>query len=264
MNENILHELSQPFPVDQIEWQVDRLSQDQTKALAVPSVTLRAYLNRLDQVCGLAWSVTYTPWGERLVCHLTIHGVTRSSTGELDSQPARPERASALAETQAFKRACVLFGLGRDLETLPSAWVDYNPATQQFTAAAQTHLASLLGQPSPPTPLASQPTQAPPLDKQTLHQEETPAQAEAEPPPAINAETVLATLRTVFNEAGHDLYGEQWVQVSKHNIERITGGQGQSANDLSEEQLQKLIDGMRQLKRKRQGKKATEEATSSA
>jgi len=73
---------------------------------------------------------------------------------------------------------------------------------------------------------------------------------------ANDADTALAALRTVFDEAGQALYGEQWAQVSKHNIERITGGQGQLDSDLAEEQLQKLIDGMRQLKRRRQAKQA--------
>ena len=71
------------------------------------------YQNRLDEVCGLAWSVTYTPWGERVICHLTINGITRSSTGEADSNAEKSEIAGTAAEAQAFKRACSMFGLGR-------------------------------------------------------------------------------------------------------------------------------------------------------
>ncbi len=278
MDENLLLELSQPFPPSQIEWQVGRISQDQTKALALAAAPLRAYLNRLDAVCGLAWSVTYTPWAgahwARLVCHLTIHGVTRSSTGEPDSQSVRNECGGTAAEAQAFKRACALFGLGRDLDTLPSAWVEYDPATQQFTAAAQAHLASLLGQPPPVMPEGqSAPAgkvepegkraQAAKPNSTTLDHRQPLAQDRVAPVPASHADAALEALRTLFDEAGHDLYGEQWAQVSQHNIARITGRQGQQVVDLTEEQLQKLIDGMRQLKQKRMGKSSEASATPS-
>ena len=275
MNDNLLGELRQPFLPSQITWQVGQISQDRNKAQAQATVELRDYLNRLDDVCGLAWSVTYTPWAgahtARLICQLTIHGVTRSSTGELDNQPVQSERTDS-AEAQAFKQACALFGLGRDLDTLPSPWVEYDPVTQQFTAAAQAYLANLLGQPTQPVMAQAQPEpegkvepkgkvepevkpepEARP-DSTRLDDEQPETQAVPESAQATPVDTALAALRTVFDEAGQALYGEQWAQVSKHNIERITGGQGQFVSDLTEEQLQKLIDGMRQLKRRRQTK----------
>ena len=58
MNDNLLVELRQPFLPSQITWQVGQISQDQSRAQAQATVALRAYLNRLDEVCGLAWSVT--------------------------------------------------------------------------------------------------------------------------------------------------------------------------------------------------------------
>lgn len=279
MDDDLLVELRQPFLPSQITWQVGQISQDQSRAQAQATVALRAYLNRLDEVCGLAWSVTYTPWADahraRLICHLTIQGVTRSSTGEADGQPARNE-SSGSAEAQAFKQACALFGLGRDLDTLPSPWVAYEPATQQFTAAAQAYLANLLGQPTQPVMAQEQPEpeakaesevkvelEAKP-DSTPITDRQPVPQAIAEPTQASHTDTALAALRTVFDEAGQALYGEQWAQVSKHNIERITGGQGQLVSDLSEEQLQKLIDGMHQLKRRRQAKQAEAGTTPSA
>jgi len=277
MDDDLLVELRQPFLPSQIIWQVGRISQDQSKAQAQATVALRAYLNRLDEVCGLAWSVTYTPWADadkaRLICHLTIQGVTRSSTGEADGQPARNE-SSGSAEAQAFKQACALFGLGRDLDTLPSPWVEYDPVTQQFTAAAQAYLANLLGQPTQPVMKEELPEPegkvAPEVkpgpevklepkakpDSTSITDRQPVPQAIAEPTQASHTDTALAALRIVFDEAGQALYGEQWAQVSKHNIERITGGQGQLVSDLTEEQLQKLIDGMHQLKRRRQAKQA--------
>ena len=57
------------------------------RALALAYADLRAYMNRLDEVCGADWSVEYEPWGDnRIICRLTIGGVTRSSTGESDKE----------------------------------------------------------------------------------------------------------------------------------------------------------------------------------
>ena len=254
MDDNLLVELRQPFLPSQITWQVVRISQDQNKAQAQATVGLRDYLNRLDDVCGLAWSVTYTPWAgahtARLICQLTIHGVTRSSTGELDNQPVQSERTDS-AEAQAFKQACALFGLGRDLDTLPSPWVEYDPVTQQFTAAAQAYLANLLGQPTQPVMAQAQaepegkvepkgkvepevkPEPEARPDSTMLDDRQPETQAVPESAQAAPVDTTLAALRTVFDEAGQALYGEQWAQVSKHNIERITGGQGQLISDLT-------------------------------
>ena len=104
------------------------------------------YQNRLDEVCGINWSVTYTPWGDRIVCHLTIEGITRSSSGEPDSQSERSEIAGTTAEAQAFKRACAMFGLGRYLYNLPSVWVEYDPTTKQFTDKAKAKLEGIIVQ----------------------------------------------------------------------------------------------------------------------
>lgn len=38
------------------------------------------------------WSVSYTPWGERIICHLTLKGITRSGVGT-DSRSAFREAA---------------------------------------------------------------------------------------------------------------------------------------------------------------------------
>lgn len=57
MNE-ILQELRKPFHPSHVTWKPGSVNKDQTKALALAYADLRAYQNRLDEVCGLAWSVT--------------------------------------------------------------------------------------------------------------------------------------------------------------------------------------------------------------
>jgi len=228
--ETPLQELKKPFHPSHITWKPGVMSKDQTRALALPYADLRAYQNRLDEVCGMDWAVTYTPWGERLVCNLTIHGVTRSSTGEADSQAERSEISGTAAEAQAFKRACTMFGLGRYLYQLPSVWVDYDVTTKQFTAQAKAKLEGVIV-------LHYQRA----MDDVT---EDSAAEEETE-------DETLVALHQQFNALGQELYGEEWEQTSRHNVARITDGESNDPDDLSAEQLERLIEGMRQLKRQR-------------
>jgi len=236
MNE-ILEQLRKPFHPSHVTWKPGSVNKDQTKALALAYGDLRAYQNRLDDACGIDWSVTYTPWGDRIVCHLTIQGITRSSTGEPDSQAEGSEIAGTSAEAQAFKRACAMFGLGRYLYQLPTVWVEYDPEKKQFTDRAKARLEGIVVQ-------HYRRTMEPKDEIAELFQNGDGAQAQTQ---AMATEAQL----TEFNELGAQLYAEQWAQVSQHNVERITGGDATAATALTDDQIQKLIDGMKRLQSKR-------------
>ncbi len=274
MNE-ILTELSEPFHPSRITWRPGALSEKKEKALALAYADLRAYQDRLDTVCGLDWSVSYTPWGERIICHLTISGITRSSTGEPDSEAERSEIAGTAAEAQAFKRACAMFGMGRYLYNLPTVWDDYDAEHKRFTDKAKMRLNGIVvnhyqrflnGQS---------------VEEQALEDNEEPTVALAEVAaaeavvaadageqgankPVVQAERGKANarqrpqqhvenpLRQKLNELGVELYGSQWEQVRAHNVRRLTGQADSPAGSLTEEQLQKLIGGLEKLKEQRQ------------
>lgn len=143
--EDLLAQLAQPFHPSAIEWKPGTVKGE--RALALAYADLRAYMERLDEVCGLDWSVEYQPWGDsRIVARLTIGGVTRSSTGEPDATDQKNGMAGSVAEAMAFKRACAMFGLGRYLYNLPTVWADFDPATKQFTAQAKAKLTGILVQ----------------------------------------------------------------------------------------------------------------------
>jgi hypothetical protein len=254
---DILAELKKPFHPTDVYWKPGSLNKDQTKALALAYATLRAYQNRLDEVCGLEWAVTYSAWGDKIICHLTIAGVTRSSTGESDSREEKNEIAGTAAEAQAFKRACSMFALGRYLYALPTLWVEYDAQSRQFSEQAKARLTGIVLQHYQRA-----------LDSQAEAEESTPTGSDpaAEPIPAEAATAdqrsdrpeptgQVAKLRTQLHQLGRELYGENWDQVRHHNVERITEGRSTSANDLTVEQLQKLIAGLRQLKRQRRTEK---------
>jgi len=145
MNE-ILTKLAVPFHPSRITWKPQAITGKKDKALAVAYADVRAYQNRLDEVCGLDWSVSYTPWSDRIICHLTINGITRGSTGEPDSDAEHSEIAGTSAEVQAFKRACAMFGLGRYLYQLPAMWVEYDAENQRLTDKAKVRLQGVIAQ----------------------------------------------------------------------------------------------------------------------
>lgn len=280
----LLPELKKPFHPSQVYWKPGSLNEERTRALALAYADLRAYQNRLDEICGMDWSVTYTPWGDRIVCHLTIRGITRSSTGEPDSQSERSEIAGTSAEAQAFKRACAMFGLGRYLYNLPSLWVEYDPQSRSFTERARARLDMIVNQhyrrvmdASAAPSLTNSPAvdgdvvattpasdESGDKDAPTPTPEPQPVAAAASEEPAAPApngngsevpastDAPTAALRQQFDQLGQELYGEQWDHVSRHNVERISAGQAADSGQLTPEQLQKLIDGLKSLKRKRQ------------
>jgi len=142
--------LSQPFDESEIKYRAGAISRDKTRAQALPYADPRVYEDRLNALVPGAWEVEFEPWGEtRIICRLTIHGVTRSSTGESGDGPEAV--AGTAAEAQAFKRACAKFGLGRYLYSLEPQWVDYDPDKRQ-----------LILDPKPPRSPAPQRSYGPP------------------------------------------------------------------------------------------------------
>jgi hypothetical protein len=258
MNQDILKELRKPFAPGQIFWLPGSMTRDKTKAMAMAYADVRAYQNRLDEVCGMGWSTTFTPWGDRIICHLTIDGVTRSSTGEPDKDSVNNELAGTVAEGQAFKRACASFGLGRYLYSFPRMWVEFDAEKRKFSDAAIAKLNAVVAQhykryldtndadaePQEPAeaPQAAQEASAASRATKTM---KTLAAARtgspAQPQPTM-------TPMQEFEALGKELYGKAWERIRKYNVEKISGGQAAAASELAPEQLQKLVVGMKSLK----------------
>lgn len=133
-HDTLLQRLAEPFPPSAISWKPGSVNDGECLALAYAD--LRAYQDRLDEVCGLDWSVSYQGWGDRIICHLTIGGITRSATGEADRQDAKNELAGSVAEAMAFKRAAAMFGMGRYLYKLPFLWVAFDATKKRITRDA--------------------------------------------------------------------------------------------------------------------------------
>lgn len=96
------------------------------KALAVAYVDARAVQDRLDEAAGPAgWSDSYQVINAKAVlCRLTVLGITKEGIGEAGGTPG--EEALKSAESDAFKRAAVKFGVARYLYRLPKRWLRFD------------------------------------------------------------------------------------------------------------------------------------------
>lgn len=235
--DEIQKKLSAPFHPSRIIWKPGALTGKKDKALALAYADLRAYQDRLDEVCGMNWSLSYTPWGDRIICHLTINGVTRSATGEADSQSERSEIAGTAAEAQAVKRACAMFGLGRYLYNMPSLWVEYDAPNQRFTEKAKVRLQGVIAQHYQRW-----------MDGQPSELEAGPDDTGDSGDAGTSGDGASQETATL-DALGKELYGSEWPRVRASNIKRLAG---EEATTLTKEQIQTLINGLKKLKQQRQ------------
>lgn len=246
--ENLLQELAKPFPPSAITWKPGHTMKDNSKCLAMAYADLRAYQDRLDQVCGLDWSIRYEPWGDRrLMAYLTIAGVTRCSTGEMAEQDIKNGMGGTVAEAQAFKRAAAMFNLGRYLYDLPSVWVEFDAQAKRISKAGQAELDKryadwyrrATGQPAPdPAPVAAHTNGKPAKPAQKAP--ETQNGHEADNPWESDENASLGRLIKL----GQQVYGDGWDAKAPVLAEHATTGKTKNLAELSEAERKLLIGGL--------------------
>lgn len=121
MNE-LLEQLKRPFPVKSISWRVGATSKDKTKGIALAYIDARDVMARLDDVFGMNWQCKYSHADNKTICEISVliqgEWITRANgAGDSDIE------AEKGAISDAFKRAAVMFGIGRYLYQLPNVWV---------------------------------------------------------------------------------------------------------------------------------------------
>lgn len=125
--EDIIRQLKEPFTCKEIEWKIQTTTQDKTRGMAVAYVDSRAIQKRLDEVVGtFNWQNAYSQWQDKAqICGLSIYNgergewVTKYDGAEnTDYEPIK----GGLSD--AFKRAAILWGIGRYLYELSGVWVD--------------------------------------------------------------------------------------------------------------------------------------------
>jgi hypothetical protein len=121
MNE-LLEQLKRPFPVKSISWRVGATSKDKAKGIALAYIDARDVMARLDDVFGMNWQCKYSHADNKTICEISVliqgQWITRANgAGDSDIE------AEKGAISDAFKRAAVMFGIGRYLYQLPNVWV---------------------------------------------------------------------------------------------------------------------------------------------
>lgn len=260
--------LRRPFDPTKISFKPQVTTKDGKRAMAVAYADVRVYQDRLDEIAA-AWSVTFTPWGDRrCICHLTIQGVTRSSIGEFDAHDERNEFAGTAAEAQAFKRAAAMFGIGRYLYGLKSDWVEYNkqdgfaPAViARLTAKLNAHYqAWMKANPQEPSGAAEidDETEAADVAAERLSDAPTASTSDEDADKLVAAE--LADLRETMNLLGSGYYGADWPTTRAKNIKRLTHNRTSDEAQLTIVELETLIAGLRRLHEKKEHEQLQKQA----
>jgi len=129
---DIFKELKAPFPHEQISWRVGATSKDKTKAIPLAFVDARDVMERLDAVVGpQRWQALYPHANGKTSCKIGLF-ITGNDVNQPCGEWVWKENgcgdsdieAAKGAFSDAFKRAAVLWGIGRYLYDVPNIWVE--------------------------------------------------------------------------------------------------------------------------------------------
>ena len=139
-----LSELSAPFEPHQISWRVGPTNKDKTSGIALAYLTARDVMDRFDKVCGLENVQVEYPFegccriGIKLAVQVGIE--TPVSEWVWKSNGAGPSgmEGEKGRYSGAFKRAAVLWGVGRYLYDLPNTWHPIEPRGRSYVFSRET------------------------------------------------------------------------------------------------------------------------------
>lgn len=125
VSREILAQLAEPLSASDVEWRVGSTTQDKKKGQGVPYLTFEACARHLDTVVGMEnWSVEYKagPSGG-VICRLGVRVNGEWVYKENGAENTDIESVKG-GLTDAFKRACAMWGIGRYLYRYEPRWVD--------------------------------------------------------------------------------------------------------------------------------------------
>lgn len=138
---DIFEQLKRPFPVNRVHWRVGNTNAkklkckpwEATEGSALAYIDARDVMQRLEDVLGGNWQCRY-PLSDSglLICEIGIKVDDEwlwRSNGAGDTQ-VEAEKGKC---SDAFKRAAVLWGIGRYLYALPFAWGPLKKGQLDFT-----------------------------------------------------------------------------------------------------------------------------------
>jgi hypothetical protein len=122
--EEIIQQLLAPFPVSAIHFRIGPTTRDKASGIPLAYIDARDAMDRLDAVVGCdGWQRRY-PWsdGKRLCCEVGIK-INGEWVWKSDGGGDTAVEAEKGCFSDAFKRACVNWGIARYLYDMPNAWV---------------------------------------------------------------------------------------------------------------------------------------------
>lgn len=132
----LLAALKEPFDPKAISWRVGATDKDKTKGIALAYIDARDVMKRLDDVMGLNWQAKY-PFPGCCEIGLNVDGQwlwRANGADETDVEGVKGQYSDA------FKRAAVLWGIGRYLYYLPNVWVPIKPQGKSYALDGQPKL----------------------------------------------------------------------------------------------------------------------------
>lgn len=141
MEKNVYEQLIAPFPSKDIEWRVGNVNKAKMEGLALPYVTNRAIMERLDKVFGpLRWQNQFIPWRDNSqLCGISAQD---EDSGEWitkwDGADNTNFESTKGGLSDSMKRAAVQWGIGRYLYTLESVWAKVETRGKTFVFAKGT------------------------------------------------------------------------------------------------------------------------------
>jgi hypothetical protein len=127
----ITEQLKAPFDPKLIHWRVGATNKEKTKGIALAYLNARPVMKRLDDVCGDKYQVDYPFEGCcRIGIKIDDEWIWRANgAGETDVEGEKGQYSDA------FKRAAVLWGVGRYLYYLSNIWVPIKPYGKSYQLA---------------------------------------------------------------------------------------------------------------------------------
>lgn len=134
----ITEQLKAPFDPSILHWRVGATNKEKTQGIALAYIDSRDVMKRFDQVCGDLWQVDYPFEGCcRIGIKIDNEWLWRSNgAGETNVEAEKGQYSDA------FKRAAVLWGVGRYLYYLKNIWVPLKQSGRSHVLAQTPALPS--------------------------------------------------------------------------------------------------------------------------
>ncbi len=144
---NILQQLAAPFEPSQVSWRVGRVTRNKDKAMPLAYIDARDVMDRLDTVMHSDWQDEYVHMPNNTMCCRIGLFINDKWIWRANGAGASDIEGDKGIYSDAFKRAAVLWGVGRYLYDVKARWAPINEF-KQFSPETLKSFEALLPTPS--------------------------------------------------------------------------------------------------------------------